>query len=193
LEELAHRTKNDLAIIGSAITLQARASDNPQVRSALEEANTRVQVVAAAQSKLRATHKGTAVELDQLLEELCAGLGDLLRDVRPIAVRVHCRPTQVNESTAVSIGLIVTELVTNSFKHAFPSERGGIVQVSVKPGRDGAGLTIEVRDNGLGCDQPVDGLGTRLVRLLAKQRGGHFDRSSDSSGCIALAVVPDLS
>jgi two-component sensor histidine kinase len=192
LEELAHRTKNDLAIIGSAITLQARASGNDEVRAALDAANARVQVVAAAQSRLRTSDAGAAIELNDYLEELCSGLGDMLRGIRPIAVRVHCPPMSLPESTAVAVGLIVNELVTNSLKYAFPTDRGGIVEVEVTP-REQGGLTIKVRDNGVGCAEDASGLGTRLVRLLAKQRGGWFERSSGEGGCESVAVVPDLS
>jgi two-component sensor histidine kinase len=191
LEELAHRTKNDLAIIGSSITLQARASSNPEVRSALDAANARLQVVASAQSKLKVSATGARVSLAEYLEALCSNLGDMLRDIRPIAVRVHCPAISVPDRTAVSIGLIVNELVTNSMKYAFPSDSGGIVDVTVSA-RDEGGLTIKVRDNGSGCREAATGLGTRLVGLLAKQHGGHFERTSDATGCEAIAVIPDL-
>lgn len=191
LEELAHRTKNDLAIISSAITLQARASTNEDVREALEAANSRVQVVAAAQTRLRTRESGAEVELAGYLQELCTGLGDLLRGVRPIAVRLDCPAVSVDDSAAVTIGLIVNELVTNSLKYAFPSDRGGIVDVKVHQRPEG-GLVVSVSDSGPGCPEDAAGLGTRLVRLLAKQRGGHFQRSGQDSGCKAVAVLPDI-
>lgn len=191
LEELAHRTKNDLAIIGSAITLQARAASKEDVRQALEAANRRVQVVAAVQARLRGDHGGGEVELADYLEALCSGLGDMLRDVRPIAVRVRCPPITLSSSAAVSAGLIVNELVTNSLKYAFPGDRGGIVEVQVEQD-GGGGLLIRVRDNGVGCEDDAAALGTRLVRLLAKQHGGRFDRKSLGNGCEAVAVLPDL-
>lgn len=192
LDELAHRTKNDLAIIGSAITLQARASENDDVREALEAANARVQVVAAAQSRLRASQAGSEIELNGYVQALCSGLGDMLRGIRPIAVRVHCPELCIPESTAVTVGLIVNELVTNSLKYAFPTDRGGIIDVNVTS-RNAGGLAISVRDNGAGCPNDASGMGTRLVRLLAKQRGGQFDRTSSEAGCDAVAIIPDLS
>lgn len=190
LEELAHRTKNDLAIIGSAITLQARAASSEEVREALEAANRRVQVVAAAQARLRGDHGGGEVDLAAYLEALCSGLGDMLRDIRPIAVRVRCPPITLSSSAAVSAGLIVNELVTNSLKYAFPEDRGGIVEVEVQ--QEGEGLLIRVKDNGVGCEETAAALGTRLVRLLAKQHGGHFKRVTMNNGCEAVAVLPEL-
>jgi two-component sensor histidine kinase len=190
LEELAHRTKNDLAIISSALTLQARATGSDEARKALEAANARVQVVAAAQSRLRSSDTGADVELSEYLEQLCTGLGDMLRGVRPIAVRVHCPPMRVSESSAVSIGLIVNELVTNSLKYAFAADRGGIIEVDVRAAE--SGVQVSVADNGLGCPGQANGLGTRLVRLIAKQHGGRFERVSNEQGCKATALLPDL-
>jgi two-component sensor histidine kinase len=91
----------------------------------------------------------------------------------------------------VSVGLITNELVTNSLKYAFPTERGGIVDVHVEP-RDAGGVQIRVTDNGAGCESVKEGMGTRLVRLLAKQRGGEFKRMSTEHGCEAKATLPDL-
>jgi two-component sensor histidine kinase len=190
LEELAHRTNNDLAILSSAIALQARASDNDEVRQALETANARVQVVASAHSRLRASHPGAEVELSEYLEELCRGLGDMHRGVRPIAVRVTCAKLFTDEPTAILIGLIINELVTNSLKYAFPESRGGVIEVDAQHTLAG-GYRVAVTDNGIGCPGQASGLGTRLVRLLAKQRGGHFERNSNSEGCEAITILPE--
>lgn len=182
LEELAHRTKNDLAIISSAITLQGNASDNTAVKEALAAANARVHVVAQAQDRLRGDHDGGLVDLSSYVTGLCNGLGDLLRDVRPIAVRVSCCPLDVPSSVAVHVGLIVNELVTNSLKYAYPTERGGIILVNIE--LEGARLIVTVTDDGVGCaegDKP--GLGSKLVRLLAKQLNGTVVREPANPGC----------
>lgn len=182
LEELAHRTKNDLAIISSAITLQAHAAEDPAVRDALSAANARVLVVAQAQERLRGDRDGGLVDLSDYVASLCQGLGDLLRDVRPIAVRVQCDPLRVPSSVAVHVGLIVNELVTNSLKYAYPDERGGIIAVEIRS--DGARIAITVADDGVGCPSSTrPGLGSKLVRLLAKQLGGSVAREDAQPGC----------
>ncbi|MBY9064194.1 sensor histidine kinase [Sphingomonas yunnanensis] len=99
----------------------------------------------------------------------------MLRDVRPTAVRVQCPPLSVPSSLAVHVGLIVNELVTNSLTYAYPGERGGVIAVSVD--QRGSELVLLVADNGCGCpDGVVPGLGSKLVRPLAKQLGGSVDR-----------------
>ena len=183
LAELTHRTKNDLAIISAAITLQSDASADPAVKEALGQANARVMIVSSAQDRLRSDFgDGIGLDLAAYVERLCAGLGDLLRGVRPIAVRVECASAIVPGSTAITVGLIVNELVTNCFKYAFPDETAGTVRVRIAV--ESPRIIIHVEDDGMGC--PSDsrsGMGSRLVRLLAQQKGGTFTREDMNPGC----------
>jgi two-component sensor histidine kinase len=183
LAELAHRTKNDLAIIGAAITLQRNASADPAVKDALAQAHARVMIVASAQERLRGdAADGSRLDLAAYVEQLCNGLGDLLRGIRPIAVRVECASAMVPGTTAITVGLIVNELVTNCFKYAFPGETPGTVRVGI--GMEGPRILIEVEDDGIGCPEDfTPGLGSRLVRLLAQQKGGSMTREHLAPGC----------
>ena len=182
LDELAHRTKNNLAIISAAITLQANAAEDPAVRNALNAANARVLVVAQAQDRLRDDQDSGLVDLPDYVASLCQGLRDLLRDIRAIAVQVHCDPLRVPGSVAVHVGLIVNELVTNSLKYAYPDERGGTIAVEIRS--DGARIAITVGDDGVGCPSSnKPGLGSKLVRLLAKRLGGSVVREDAKPGC----------
>lgn len=190
LEELAHRTKNDLAIISSAITLQRNNSKDPAVRDALSAANARVLVVAQAQERLRGDGKGGLVGLSDYVTALGHGLGDLLRDVRPIAVRVTCTDIFVPSSVAVHVGLIVNELVTNSLKYAYPTERGGVIKVDITT--NGTNMIVTVIDDGVGCSpETVPGLGSKLVRLLAKQLGGTVEREDANPGCCVRVTLDE--
>jgi len=189
LEELGHRTKNDLFLVSSVLTLQAKSHSDPNVKSALQAAVARVSVIARAQARLRGDRDGGAVEIAGYLEDLCRTLGDMLRDVRPIAVVVNSEKVEVSASNAVSIGLIVNELVTNAFKYAFPEEKGGTIKVSLY--RTGASLRLEVEDDGVGCPpEPSQGLGSRLVRLLAAQLQGTLERDTKHAGCKTVVSLP---
>lgn len=189
LDELAHRTRNDLMMITQVLAYQARRHVDPQVRAALDSAVNRVRVVAEAQERLRSSGKHGRVEMATYLQALGHGLGDLLRDVRPIDVRVEASPVLVEASVAVSIGLIANELVTNAFKHAFPGGRGGTVQVRLEPASEGMVLTVE--DDGVGCPlAPGDGLGSRLVQLLASHMGGTLEREVVPRGHRVRVALP---
>lgn len=170
--------------------MQSRASPHAEVRDALDAANARVLVVARAQDRLRGDGDGGRVDLAEYLTTLCHGLGDLLRDVRPIAVRVACDPIEVASAVAIPIGLIVNELVTNSLKYAYPGERGGIVSVTVT--RTGNNIGVTVADDGVGCPDGVDpGLGSKLVRLLAKQLGGSVRHEATGTGFCTRVTLTD--
>ncbi len=190
LQELSHRTKNDLSMICSALNLQARSVADPVARDALLSAVTRVNVIARGRERMGGVHEVDKVELFSYIEDICVILGDLLRDVRPIAIRIVGSSFEVTGSQAVSIGLIVHELVTNAFKYAFPDGRDGAVVVTLTH-RDNV-VKVEVSDNGIGCPPEGDkGLGSKLVRLLASQMGGEIEQSSDAKGCRVTVTIPE--
>jgi two-component sensor histidine kinase len=175
LDELAHRTRNDLMMVASVLGLQAMRQSDPHARAALESAVARVRVIAEAQERLRKSGKQGQVEVAAYLRALGHGLAELLRDVRPIVVRVKATPMAVDAPVAVSIGLIANELVTNAFKYAFPDGQGGTVQITLEPA--GEGMVLSVEDDGVGAEpSKKDGLGTRLVQLLASHLGGTVER-----------------
>jgi two-component sensor histidine kinase len=183
LEELGHRIKNDLATVGSLLRLQARSVSDGAAKDALESATVRLNVIAQVHQRLRQTEDDLAtVEIATYLEDLARGLGDLLRDIRPIALRVSCDPILLPSNQAVSVGLIVNELATNAFKYAFPHGEGGTVDIVLRGDADN--LLIVVEDNGVGCPPTVgEGVGSRLIKLMAAQFNGSVSREPAAQGC----------
>ncbi|UWU77886.1 DUF4118 domain-containing protein [Bradyrhizobium huanghuaihaiense] len=187
LQELAHRTRNDLATIISILRLQARSDSNPAVQAAIASAVARVEVVAKVHDRLRVADSDL-VDLAPYAENLCGVLADFHRGVRPIAIRLHCDSISVKSSQAGSIGLIVNELVTNAFKYAFPEGQSGTVDVNITAMNDQ--VVITVRDDGIGCPSEVkNGLGTRLINLLIVQMNGSMTRTPLPRGCEVQVVV----
>jgi len=190
LRELSHRSRNNFAVAASVLALQARTMSEPTARAALEAAAARIRVIAEAQAHLHPANGKGHVEIDGYLEDLCRSLGDALRDVRPVAVRVLAEPITLPADRAVPIGLIVNELVTNAFKYAFPAAREGTVTVRMQQ-RSPTELSLEVSDNGIGCpDDAQEGLGSSLVRLLVQQLGGTVRREQANPGCRVSALLP---
>jgi two-component sensor histidine kinase len=123
----------------------------------------------------------------------CRNLGDALREVRPIAVNVSVSQIYLRSEEAVAVGLIVNELVTNAFKYAFPDDRGGTVNVMLHD-KDASELELVVEDNGKGCPEDVkEGLGSRIVRLLAQQLGSTIRREAANPGCRVSFTIPERS
>jgi two-component sensor histidine kinase len=122
------------------------------------------------------------------LGELCTKLADALRGARPVTIRVSAQNIELPAEKAVPIGIIVNELVTNSFKYAFPDASTGVVTVSLH--QDGE-IIVVVEDNGVGCpDNAVEGLGSRLTHLMTQQLHGVIERqSSPLGGCRVTLTV----
>lgn len=187
LEEMQHRVANSLQIIASILLIKARAVQSEETRLQLEDAHKRVLSVAAVQRHLHDTGAGKQVTVGTYLSKLCETLAQsMIGGSRPIAFRVDADAGTVASHQAVSIGLIVTELVMNALKHAFPAERpDAAILVTYKVADTDWKLTIS--DNGAGKPEPnknqkKGGLGTSLVQALTKQLDARADIESDSRG-----------
>lgn len=189
LQELGHRTKNNLAMVISVLSLQARSKKDPETRAALEKAIDRIRAIADAHHHFQPLSHNGRIEMRGYLETLCSHLGDSLRDVRPIAVRAEADEVYLKTEHAIPIGLIINELVTNALKHAFPGERAGTVTVSLR--KEPSSLVLVVEDNGIGCSQDKrEGIGSRLTRLFIEQLGATVTSEDARPGYRVRCVLP---
>jgi two-component sensor histidine kinase len=188
LSEMSHRVANSLQIIASILLLKARSVQSEETRGHLEDAHRRVMSVASLQQHLKATGMGEEIEVGAYLSKLCEALsGSMVRERRPIELSVAAGPGTVKSEQAVSIGLIVTELVINALKYAFPVDIAvGHIVVGYKV--NGSGWTLSVSDNGGGMQEKPDnkspGLGTTLVKALAQQLEAQVDIKTGSKGTL---------
>jgi two-component sensor histidine kinase len=191
LYELNHRIRNNLSMVASVLELQKRSQKEQGAKDAFATAVARVHVIANAHAHLLPKEAQSLIDMREYLTVCCQNLGDALRDVRPIAVNVSAEQILLRDDRAVSVGLIVNELVTNAFKYAFPDDRGGTVNVILHRVSDGK-LELVVEDNGKGCPQEVkEGLGSRIVRLLAQQLGSIVTRAAANPGCRVSLTIPE--
>lgn len=190
LREMDHRTKNNFQIVTSLLTLQGSRSGNPDVTRALGEAAERLKAVAAVYATLAPSSQGLGtVRLQDQLQEIC---DQIRRGILAEGVDLHAEiePMVVPHETAVSIGIIVNELVTNACKHAF-GDGGGAIRV--RAARDGETARIEVADNGKGFAagaKPKGGLGTRLVAAFVQRLRGSSEVRSSPEGTVHTILVP---
>ena len=187
LQEMQHRVANSLQIIASILLIKARTVQSEETRLQLEDAHQRVMSVAAVQQHLQVSGRGATIEIGNYLTKLCETLAQsMIGDSRPIALKVESDTGTVVSHQAVSIGLIVTELVMNALKHAFPNEKkDAAIVVSYKVSDTDWKLTIS--DNGSGMPGPnasrkKGGLGTSLVKALAKQLDDGVETVSNTHG-----------
>jgi len=179
LEELQHRVANSLQIIASILLMKARTVQSEETRVHLRDAHKRVMSIAAVQKQLHASGANGSIEIRPYLARLCETLAiSMIGDSRPISLQVVGEGGHATSRQAESLGLIVTELVMNALKHAFPDEtvEG---QITVAYDMVGTNWKLSVSDNGIGKPDGVfaqgkSGLGTGIVRALSHQLDAQF-------------------
>ena len=130
LQEMQHRVANSLQIIASILLLKARTVQSAEIRLHLEDAHQRVMSVATVQQHLQASGLNERIEIGPYLSKLCDSLAkSMVGDRRPLSIKVQATSGAATSSEAVSLGLIVTELVINALKHAFPGGEAGEILV----------------------------------------------------------------
>jgi two-component sensor histidine kinase len=189
LQEVQHRVANSLQIIASVLMQSARRVQSEEVRGHLHDAHHRVMSIAALQRQL-STSSGGHVELRTYLIQLCQSLGaSMIADPERLSIAVEVDDSAVEADVSVSLGLIVTELVINALKHAFPPEQTGKIVIAY--GSSGSDWTLSVTDNGIGMpvgsDAPKAGLGSGIVEALAKNLNGEI-RLSDAGPGAAVTI-----
>jgi chemotaxis protein methyltransferase CheR len=192
LQELTHRVKNSLQLIASMVWIEARSHKSVEGKAALERVSHRITALGQLYSQLSKADTVEAIDAATYLDELCR---DLIASIRKegdasIVLKTDIESELLPTDRAISIGLIVNELVTNAVKYAFPGEAKGTVMVTLKraPGE----LRLTVVDDGQGLDprRADSGLGARLVDGFAQQLGGHVERKSDHQGTTGHLILP---
>ena len=190
LQELQHRVANSLQIIASVLMQSARGVQSEEGRASIRDAHNRVMSIGVLQQQLAQSQIGD-VELCPYFTSLCKSIGaSMIHDPARLVLSVDADESMVGAEMSVSLGLIVTELVINSLKHAFPANRSGHIIVSFHTAGDG--WTLGVRDDGIGIDTgvnaPTPGLGTGIVDALSKQLHARVVQEDATPGTAILIV-----
>jgi chemotaxis protein methyltransferase CheR len=187
LREMEHRVANSLQIIASILLIKARSVTSEETRQHLKDAHQRVMSVAEVQRHLHASTGLDEIEVGSYLSKLCSSLAaSMIGEDHTIAVNVVTESGRIDSQKAVSLGLIVTELVLNAIKYAFPLKRtDALIQVTYET--DGCDWKLTVSDNGVGkpvSDAPNAGLGTAIVEALVKQLEARTEVITGTSGTV---------
>jgi two-component sensor histidine kinase len=174
LQEMQHRVANSLQIIASILLLKARAVTSEETRRDLHDAHRRVMSVAAVQEHLHASEGIDQIEVSGYLTTLCSSLAaSMIGEAHSIVIEVTSEKAMIESARAVSIGLIVTELLINAIKYAFPrTDAADRIKVSYET--SGSDWKLSVSDNGIGKSVDASaksgsGLGTAIVAALVGQ------------------------
>ncbi len=198
LKEVHHRVKNNLQTITSLLELQSAKSSDEGTKNALLEGQNRVQSIALIHHKLYAEDNFGAVELHDFITDLYRQIAMLFTNKNfNISLEINVPTTQIDIDTAVPLGLILNELLTNAFKYAF-IENGKTNENQLAIGlicTPAGNYTLSFADNGKGLPPSFDiakskSLGMRLITHLAKQIGGSSTYTYQNGSLFEVAFIP---
>lgn len=190
IRELHHRVKNNLQVVSSLMSLQSNRIEDEKARTALEEGKTRVDAMALIHQKLYVDHELASVNMQAYLAELTASLaGSFGLPPFTVETTVKLANPSMNIDRAVSIGLIVNELVTNACKHAFKQISEPKIYIQLSQQQDQ--LLLTVADNGVGVkknDEVESSFGLKLVRILVNQLDATMHMTSEEGTCYLIQM-----
>lgn len=187
LDELHHRIANHLQLVSAVVQLETRGTGD-EAQALGDRLQQRIAALAGAYASIRGVAEG--VRARQFLDDLC-------RPLQVPAVRIEVAAEdglEIGARAAPTLGIIVNEAICNALKHGYPDGRTGIVRVTLR--RDAAGLTLEVRDDGVGLGRapgPGDHRGSKLMARLAQALGGEIHVApAEGGGARLTASFPGL-
>lgn len=195
MQELAHRTKNDLMMVSALVQMQSRKVADATARDILLSAVERIHVLGRVHDRLTRRDGAVVIDVRNFLCGLCDDLRSAIAGARPLALLCDVDSHALSHSQAVALGLVANELITNAVKYAFPDDRDGTIRVAFA--RAGDEFRLAVEDDGVGLSaQPAPateagaGTGQRLVRALTLQLRGRFECLPRTPGTAAIVTFP---
>lgn len=185
LKEIHHRVKNNLQTVSSLLNLQTRSSDSPIVKKAMIEGQTRLKSISLLHQKLYQHDELTKIEMDDYINDLAQYIiknFNLLN--KHISLKTSANNIALDLDTAIPLGLILNELITNTIKHSFKDIEEGEIEVSIKRLDKDKHFELKVSNNGVGLPNDIDietlpSMGLKLVKSLSRQIHGSFNAFVD--------------
>ncbi|MGB0934190.1 MAG: sensor histidine kinase, partial [Lishizhenia sp.] len=198
LKEIHHRVKNNLQIISSLLNLQSRTISDEKALRALSEGRARIQAIALLHQKLYQNETFSTINIDDYLNDLTTNLRHtLVSPEQIINIKIVSKDIILNLDTAVPLGLIISELVTNSLKHAFKGREEGEIVIEVNKAFKNK-FVLEIYDNGIGLPVhfkiPMEGsLGTEIIEALSEQLEGTLSYERHKPGAYFQLYFEEVS
>lgn len=190
LREVNHRLANSLQIVSTMVAMQARLLSDAKARDALSDTQRRIDAIAQVHRRLYSSDEVQSVAMDEYLAALVAELQETWSTPEsPRAIRLSAEPIRLHTDKAVSLGVIVTELVSNACKYAYPEGSAGEVRVELV-NEAGQRFKLAVEDDGQGMDPSAPpqgtGLGSKLIIAMARALSSRVEYDRHHAGVRAV-------
>jgi two-component sensor histidine kinase len=193
LQEIHHRVKNNLQLISSLLNWQTESIKDSHLLQIIDEGRSRIKSMALIHESLYQSNNMAHIDIKTYIDNLVGYLNSIYNRDNSIYINKNIQPVLFDVDIIVPIGLIVTELISNSFKYAFPFKTEGVIDISLAKTDRGV-FILQVKDNGIGLSEELLGnavqtqtMGMELVRLLVKQIKGKLQISNDSGSNFAIS------
>lgn len=188
LQEVHHRVKNNLQMVASILSIQARNSPDPQIKRIFAENKSRVLSIAAIHDILTTSDSFDRVALKPLFDKLRRNLQSMTAQGQELTITIAGDDLTVSSDKAVSIAMVVNELLTNAIQHAFEGRSHGTITVTVLRGLQNSTITVEDDGNGFRADADRDAsLGLQIISLTLRDKlGGKLQVQSGEQGTRAM-------
>jgi two-component system, sensor histidine kinase PdtaS len=190
LKEIHHRVKNNLEIVSGLLALQAAQTDSASAQAVMQASQNRVLSMGIIHQKLYQKGNLAAIEMKDYFENLGESIVDNFNATNRININCPMHPMELDVDTAVPVGLIANELLTNAMKYAFDENKTGEINISLTETINNGELLFRVSDNGRGKPENVlakgTGFGTELINLLVQQLDGQLSSANGNGTTINI-------
>ncbi len=181
LKEIHHRVKNNLEIVSSLLALQSSQVSDPNVAEAMQESQNRVHSMSMIHQRLYQGKNLASIDMNDYFISLSQHVLDSFGADQRITLEYAVENMELDVDTAVPLGLIVNELLTNALKYAFPGNRSGKIKIGLRQMENENSIALEVVDDGVGQQENQvtrgTGFGTQLISLLTQQLDGKIENN----------------
>jgi two-component system, sensor histidine kinase PdtaS len=189
LKEIHHRVKNNLQVVSSILNLQSRNVHDPEALRILEEGKDRIRAIALIHNQLHLNNDSACVEMGAYLNKLISQMRESFSSYnKVIEVKVNVEEINLAIDYAVPVGLIMCELLSNSYKHAFVKRKEGLIEIELKNNPEKSlNYELLVKDNGIGYKGKIDFLdqsstGVEIVSAFIQQLDARYSYINEGTG-----------
>jgi PAS domain S-box-containing protein len=183
LKEVHHRVKNNIQNIESYLMLQQDSTNNSEAKKILIDAISRVQSMRILYDRLLLSEDQQEIPIKNYIHNLIDSIQNIFSEKKQISIHKQIDEFNILANSAITLGIIINELLTNAFKYAFPKKAQGTISLSIK--KIGNQVTVIVHDNGIGIDDTIQkntssGFGLTIVKMLVEQLNGTYTAEKDN-------------